>query len=69
MQPQWTSKYGFQWFPKGKIMRHLGFPVGVAISTFQRAEWAIQRMERKFQYWNSRPLTFGGRLTVVKHVP
>eukprot|EP00249_Psilotum_nudum_P000430 c1202_g1_i1 orf=115-420(+) len=59
-QLEWLNKYGFQWLPRGQIMRHLGFPIGVGISAAQRAEWVLQRTEKKFHYCYNRPLSFGG---------
>eukprot|EP00249_Psilotum_nudum_P034061 c5236_g1_i1 orf=1-381(+) len=45
-----TRKYGFHWLAKGKITRHLGFPIGIGISIYQRTQWVFQNLEKKFQY-------------------
>lgn len=67
-RPEWSEKYGFQWLPKGQVLRHLGFPIGMDITTFDRANWTLNKAEKKFQYWRKRMLSFGGRLTVAKHI-
>lgn len=32
-RPDWTHEYKFHWVKVGEIIRHLGFPLGVDIST------------------------------------
>lgn len=65
-RPDWTVDYVFRWVNVGEVVRHLGFPLGLGISTSDRAKWVLDKVGKKFSVWKGKPLTWGGRLTVAK---
>ena len=53
---------------KGKICRHLGYPIGVDISPNQSLTWISRTISDKFIYWKSQGWPFATRLKVVQPI-
>ena len=53
---------------KGKICRHLGYPIGVDISPNQSLTWISGTISDKFIYWKSQAWPFATRLKVVQAI-
>ena len=53
---------------RGNVCRHLGYPIGVDISTSQSLNWISGTILDKFMYWKSQAWPFSTRLKVVQAI-
>ncbi|MCO5549418.1 hypothetical protein L7F22_024322 [Adiantum nelumboides] len=52
--------------PRGTIVQHLGYPIGVDVSNKQLLEWISGHIGDKFMYWKSQAWPFHIRLKVAQ---
>ncbi|MCO5597147.1 hypothetical protein L7F22_051222 [Adiantum nelumboides] len=52
--------------PRGTIVRHLGYPIGVDVTNKQLLDWISGRIGDKFVYWKSQAWPFHVRLKVAQ---
>ena len=58
--------WGGQILDQGNVCRHLGYPIGVDISSSQSLNWISGTILDKFMYWKSQAWSFSTRLKVVQ---
>lgn len=52
--------------PTGEIVRHMGAPIGVHISTQKRLDWVMSKIGRKWFKWAYMDLHFWARVKIKK---
>ena len=60
--------WGGQILDPGNVCRHLGYPIGVDISSSQSLNWISGTILDKFMYWKSQAWSFSTRLKVVQAI-
>ena len=60
--------WGGQILDQGNVCRHLGYLIGVDISSSQSLNWISGTILDKFMYWKSQAWPFSTRLKVVQAI-
>ncbi|KAH7352139.1 hypothetical protein KP509_19G031700 [Ceratopteris richardii] len=62
--------HSFKWegpkIDKGNVFRHLGYPLGLNVSTKDKIEWVLRRVQCKMDLWHAAQWSLHAQIRIVQ---
>jgi exonuclease III len=67
-RPQWLHQHDWKWAQEHELVKMLGTPFGMDLSTEEIDSFLLQKVQKKLSYWTSSYLSLSGRATILNQV-